>query len=279
MTANLRLVPFNLLDPVTLTITSEESGYGKERLAFAGPSLTWRSTSAVAQTITADLGDDYLVDSFCAVNHNFSPTGEIQLEVATDAGYSNLVVNETFDAALPLYGLGDGWLGQGGLGGFGDALYHQTLRPYFFTGGVGRYVRITITDTSNADGYVEAGRIIVASSWQPTVNHNWGIGKYIDPGTRETKRTPAASARTAPGEPFKVIRVGFTWLEEDEEFALERILLAYGNKVGTLLVPYPEAATIRQTSFAVYGVLRNWTQSIRQQTRKYGIGFDVEESK
>jgi hypothetical protein len=279
MTANLKLVPFNLLDPVTLTITSEESGYEKERLAISQPSIGWRSTSAADQVITADLGEDRWIDSFCAVAHNFSGACDITLEVATDTGYSNLVVDETFDGALPLYGLGSGYLGLSGLGGYDDALYHQTLRPYFFTGGAGRYVRITISDNANADGYVEAGRLIVGAAWSPNVNHEWGIAKYVNPGARQFVRTPAAGGRSMPGEPFKVIRVSFSWLDEDEDFALQRILEAFGGHGGAVLVPYPDAATVRQTSYAVYGVLNNWSPSTRLRTGNYSAGFDVEEIK
>lgn len=279
MSANLKLIPFNLLDLATPTVTSEHAEYPKENLAINQPSLKLRSTSAGVQVWEWDLGDVYYMDSFCAVNHNFSPTGEIHLEASEDAGYSSLSVDETFDAALPLYGLGDGYLGLSGLGGFDDALHHQTLRPYFFTGGAGRYVRGTITDTSNPDGFVEAGRFIVSSAWTPVRNHAWGIGKYVNPGTRQLVRTPAGGGLTTPGEPYMVIRVGFGHLDEVEDFALQRILQAYGSNGGVVLVPYPEAETVRQTSYAVYGVLNNWSPSTRNRLHRYVTGFDVEEIK
>lgn len=279
MTANLKLIPFNLLDLATPSVTSEHADYPKEYLSISLPSFKLRSTSAAVQVWEWDLGADYWVDSYCSVNHNFSPTCEIQLEVSTDAGYSSLVVDETFWGALPLYGLGSGYLGLSGLGGFDDALHHQTLRPYFFSGGAGRYVRVTVTDTSNPAGFVEAGRIIVGSAWSPAKNHNWGIGKYVNPGTRQLERTPGAGGRTSAGEPYMVIRVGFSWLDEVEDFALQRILLAYGDNGGVVLVPYPDAGSIRQTSYAVYGVLHNWTQSTRNRLQRYVAGFDVEEIK
>lgn len=279
MSANLKLIPFNLLDSVTVTVTSAHADYPVAELAYSLPSFTWRSTSAAVQVCTADLGEDRWIDAFCAVNHNFSPAGEIHLEVATDAGYSNLVVDETFAASLPLYGLGDGYLGLSGLGGYDDALFHQTLRPYFFEGGAGRYVRITITDTGNPDGYVEAGRLIVGAAWSPQKNHDWGIGKFVNPGTRLLERTPAGGGLGAPGEPYTTVRVAFSWLQESEDFALQRILLAYGEIGGVVLVPYPEAETIRQTSFAVYGVLRRWSTATRNRLHRYVAGFDVEEIK
>jgi hypothetical protein len=44
-----------------------------------------------------------------------------------------------------------------------------------------RYWRLEITDTTNADGYVEAGRLFLGQAWQPTYNFTYGAGiAYAD---------------------------------------------------------------------------------------------------
>ena len=39
-----------------------------------------------------------------------------------------------------------------------------------------RYWRVVISDTGNADGYVELGRLVIASAYQPTINMAKGAG-------------------------------------------------------------------------------------------------------
>lgn len=46
-----------------------------------------------------------------------------------------------------------------------------------------RYWRFEITDTSNADGYVEIGRLVIAGKFQPTTNMDYGTGLGLEDDT------------------------------------------------------------------------------------------------
>lgn len=277
---NLRLLPGNHLDDVSLTVTSEESEYPKEYLQVSRPSWRWRSTSAAEQEITWDNGEELGADMFAIVNSNLTADSELHLELATDAGYSTLVLDETFDGQLPYYGLGEGPLGLIALGGYTyPNRYIPILYHIFAAGTVAyRYGRLTITDAGNADGYVEAGRIIVSHSWQPTINHNWNATHDIEKDS-QIEFTPAGGAMADPAIGRKVVEVSFSWLDNTEDDELAQIIEAYGRNGNVLLTCYPGEGAALERNFTVYGPLIAWGRSQRLQTRTQGRSIKVSETK
>jgi len=278
MTANLRLIPNSHLDPVTLTVTSEETDYPKEYLQNSQPAWKWRSTDASVQQIEWDNGELKAADAYAHVEANFSPESDVRLELSANADYSDPVLDITFDGKLPFYGLGEGPLGLDGLGGFSDENEVQNLRTIWFDLVSYRYGRVTITDTANADGYVEVGKIMVGQSWSPATNHNWGAAhRRVKEST--ISRTRGGGARSSPATSYRVVSVGFSWLDDVEDAELDDILARYGLQSGVLLSCYPEEGGARERTYSVYGLLSGWTESRRLQTQRYEIGFDCEELK
>lgn len=279
MTENLRLIPNSHLDGVTLTVTSEATpDYPKTYLQNSQPSWKWRSTSAAVQVITWDCGELVAADAFAIIEANLTGDSQIQIELATDSGYTSLELDVTIDGALPLHGLGEGPLGLDGLGGFSDEAEIQNLRTYFFDGIIYRYGRITITDTGNPDGYIQAGKIMVGKSWQPTINHDWGASRRRVKDSTIT-RTRGGGARSSPATSYRVISVGFSWLDEVDDSELDDIIARYGSRTGVLLSCYPEEGGSRERKFSVYGLLSGWSESRRNRTQYYSIGIEVEELK
>ncbi len=56
-----------------------------------------------------------------------------------------------------------------------------------------RYWRFDITDTANASGYVELGRLIIAGGWQPTINMAYGAKLGWDTSTSRTETDGGAA--------------------------------------------------------------------------------------
>lgn len=64
-----------------------------------------------------------------------------------------------------------------------------------------RYVRFQISDASNPDGVLRAGRMYVAASYQPTVNVQYGLGFGFEDDSLEV-RTSAGERILRPIEPI-----------------------------------------------------------------------------
>ncbi len=105
-----RLLGTSLLDSVTLTATSEAGAYTVSNLVATQPGKLWRSTSAAAQTITGDLGEDKRINGFVLYAHNLSNDGSatVQLTLSNNSGHTDQVYDTTVEATDPLYGWGEG---------------------------------------------------------------------------------------------------------------------------------------------------------------------------
>ncbi len=115
-----RLLGTSLLDSVALTATSAAGAYTVSNLVATQPGKLWRSTSAAAQTITGDLGEDKRINGFVLYAHNLSNDGSatVQLTLSNNSGHTDQVYDTTVEATDPLYGWGEGGYGMEGYGGY-----------------------------------------------------------------------------------------------------------------------------------------------------------------
>ena len=274
---NLKLLAGSLLDDVSLAVTSEHNDYPIENLQNNQPSQKWRSSSAAVQTIIALLTEDTPISAFALWAHNLTEDSSLRLELSQESDFSTLEYDATFDGLDPYYGLGEGPLGLHGLGGYSDA---ATIYPYtvhWFEVVIARYVRITLTDTANANGYLQAGRLMLGQEWSPTVNHDWGAAIKTQDDSALI-RTRGGGLRATPHVPYRVIDVGFSWLDENDLAELERIRHLTGKRGGALISVYPNEGGTRERLYTVFGRLTSWSENSRQPTHLYYSGLHIEEA-
>ena len=80
-----------------------------------------------------------------------------------------------------------------------------------------RWVRVDITDSTNPDGYVQAGRFYIAKSWVPTVNlsYDWQV-MFNDES--QHNRSLGQSLFVTPRNRSKSIKVDLNFQAQDELF-------------------------------------------------------------
>lgn len=279
--AALRLVPFSYWDFVTLAASSEAAGFPVTYLQNSLVSWRHRTTSLVDQWVSGPLsagGNLVGVNCFAAVGSNLTAAGQYRLELATDAAFSNLVLDETIDARLPEYGFGEGGYGEHGYGGHVDDVSGQNLRVYWFALRGASHARVTLIDPDNPDGYFAHGKLLWGSSWSPSLSHDWGA-QYRPLKTGQLVRATGGGLRGTPSTRYREIVVGFSWLDEFRDAELDRILAYYGMGPGVLLSCYPEEGGTRERKYTLYGSLTEWSGSARLETRDYSNGIKVQESK
>lgn len=122
-----------------------------------------RSTNATtgATKFDIDLGASYAITSASIHAHNLSGAATITLKAGTTSGASD-VLNSTGNAAYSVTF---------------DAIreYSSHYSVILAAGVSARYWSIEITDTGNADGYVEIGRVGLWQGITPAVNMSWGV--------------------------------------------------------------------------------------------------------
>jgi len=142
-----------------------------------------RSTSAASANtkFDVDLGAAYYIYGVALIGHNISLSGTVRIYADDNSGFSSPDYNPGAEAAIPdIYPSNmpqwevpasrDGSLQQAEYdAGYVPDYIHICSSPQ-----TERYWRIEIVDTGNADGYIEIGRLVIFSGYQPTINFKEG---------------------------------------------------------------------------------------------------------
>ena len=139
-----------------------------------------------------------------------------------------------------------------------------------------RWWRVDYADAGNADGVLEAGRLIIAKAWQPTRNRRFGMSfTFIDPSPRRAAR--GGQLHVLPLERRRRLDFGLALLSETEvmenAFELQR-LRGLGKDV--LVIPDP-TKTAQQARQAIYGLLPELSPISDPRFNNYEVRFAVEE--
>lgn len=136
--------------------------------------------------ITGDFGQLRPMRLVALVNHNFSTAATYRFRVFSDAGLTNVDYDS---GVLPVFGVvyneltadwdnGNFWdliLSAEDRDGLTATLIH--VLDYQWTN---QYFKLEIFDSTNLDGYLQAGRLFVGSGWIPIVNMDSGASIGFD---------------------------------------------------------------------------------------------------
>lgn len=162
----------NKIDTATLSGGSWSTASPLDNLKSSVLSLLARSTDATTAStkFDADLGAAVSVGVVALVNTNATTAGQYRIRGSAVADFSTTVVDTGW---LDCYPAG---VTEAGLEGYTRAILH-TFRSHYSA----RYWRIEFDDATNADGYVELGRVFVGPYWQPSFNMIQGASlSWID---------------------------------------------------------------------------------------------------
>ena len=274
--ADSRILGSSHLDGVALTATSEAGTYVADNLTNVQPGKIWRSTTDAAQTITGDFGEDKRCTAFCLYAHNLSNDGSatVQVTISNDSGHTDQVFNTTVEATDPLYGWGEGPYGMEGYGGYSSEGWAQPFTVIWFGSTyVARYFRCIITDTSNSNNYVQAGRIKIGQHIDVPVVAGYGMG-----WTEQTEltRTRGGALRSDSRDPFRYANATSAVLDKIEEGDLLEIFRSVGKRGDVLWSAFPDDATAQTRRNTILGRLTDYGSA---DISKVGstITFSIEE--
>lgn len=177
--SNVLIATKNRADECTLSGGSYEASLPLDNAKDRDLTKVARSTDALAAStqFTAAMTAQRPIKVIGLIRANCSRDATYRFRVYTDAGLTDLVHDSGTLDAWPawMYPFGymdwsdpEFWDGRPATEDLGD-FSQDIIYPLSVTT-VGRYIKVEITDTANADGYVEFGRLFIADGWQPTWN-------------------------------------------------------------------------------------------------------------
>lgn len=266
----------NKIDTATLSGGSWETALPLTNLKDRNLGKVARSQDALAAStvITIDLGSQTMIQVVGLVNHSMSDLATVRIEYATDSGFTDLMrdtgavevwgaVYNTEDLEFEADNWWDGKYTEAEKQG-----YRWThVDPARYASAI-RYLRITILDEDNPNGFVDLGRLFVGEAWQPKVGMQWGaeLGLedtsealeaisgaeyFIEHNTRrnavfETNYMTPSDGRRA----FELSRQSgvsrellFCWDPTDSIDALRRNFLCRLGQISPIVYPLPDRAS------------------------------------
>ena len=244
MSNNMIISSTNYSDGGTLTVDDEVATLPATNLQDQQIVKIWRNTQTSAQ-IDVDFGQQRIIDFMALIRHNISQTGTIRWRLSTVSNFSTTVYDSgTIDAWPIVEEFGTlPW----GVFVWGGRLNPEVAAEYTIssfdvltTAVQARYLRIDISDASNADGYLQAGRLIAGPSYRPSVNYANGVQfEFVD----ESRVTKSRGGQTFVDEVerYRVMRFELINLPENEIFGnvFNSIDRLRGISKDILVIPQP----------------------------------------
>lgn len=173
------------IDGAVVTASSEEGLLTANHVQTPRPEQVWRATGDTAEWLAWDFGEDVIVEALALVAHNLSATATLRLRLA--ASEADVTAAPGFDSTVT-----SAWPYTGKPDELDWQSYFSLLLAANGTGY--RYGRLDIADASNADGYVQAGRLFVGPAFVPDIN--------VDMNPSISLISPDEAGRTAFGHTY-----------------------------------------------------------------------------
>lgn len=241
----------------------------------------FRNTQTTAQ-IDVDFGQVHIVNFAALIKHNLSQTATIRWRFSNVSNFATTVYDSGVVDAWPVVEeFGTLPWGIFTWGGYLNPTVaaNYTISTFDVLANViqARYFRVDISDPDNADGYIQAGRLISGPAYRPSINMANGVEfEFVD----ESRVTKSRGGQTFIDEVerFRRIRFELINLPEAEIFAnvFNRIDRLRGAANDILIIPQPEDPTTWITQ-NIYGRLTRTDPIINSQLEYYGRFFEVEE--
>lgn len=261
---NIRIAYNFPTDNATLTsVTSESGNMLGEYVQNQQPSELWRSTDLTDQWFVFQLSTLSQLSSIIIYNHNLTVGSEVELVIATDSGFTNIVYENIWEGFTPTYGWDEEPLGWDTVGwdGYSDEILPLNFFVKYFEKVAGLYVKVRLSD-NNSDGFIQAGRVIVANSYQ----FNYNFSKDITLSKQDTSissLTEGGATRSNQGVSIRKLALTFPNATEEDSNILSEIYQFCSRNTNLFVDCYPLKNTTQAIRYKMLGFLNTDYQEKR----------------
>lgn len=251
----------NTLDTASLSAGSALADSPVTNLQNPIAAYDWRTAGVTASAdgayIDIDAGSASAWRHFLLARTNLTPSAEIQIDLGTSQGASDVYASGALTGIVAGYG----------------QLCHVAAAEYS-----ARYCRISIDDATNPDGNVSLGLVWAGVCWEPPQNPSvGGFGAGREAGSEGTE--------TRGGQEFitnywqrRIWAMQFDFLREQDVYAelFELDRLSRGN-FNALVIPEDDSAYINRQ--AILGRIRQISRFnyVNSSDRPYSFAFEIAE--
>lgn len=279
--ANLLLGWPNRIDVATLSGGSWNASLPLNNLKTRELAVVARSANATTGStqFDIDLGATRSLRALALVNHNLSQAATWKVSLGTSSGGSQVYAGSFQSAwALTFAEGGIEWEANNWWGaGVGDEYTgHPFIAPFILAASYdARYVRVEISDATNAAGYVQIGRVFVGGGFVPTYNAAYGLqDSWVDLSSTESADNGALFATVRRRQRRTRFELGYTSL--DEGAILYELARRQGTVYDVLYLPDLADYQVAQR-YGYLGRLRELQPLEYPYPRARAIAFEVEE--
>ncbi len=172
--------------------------------------------------------------------HNWTSTAKWKREVFPGPNWTGTkLVDRDYSFVEAPVALGSFVLGDGLLARNRYSDWQTTMAvDWVTTQPLAQSMRLTITDTDNTSGYLEASRFLFGDYVQPLVNMSWGNKlQWVDESGQT--RTEGRSLRADAIESYRKITINLDYNKDSEVAALNELSRVNGRKKDIFISLYP----------------------------------------
>jgi len=258
----------------TLGASAPVVGMPLTNLKTMQPVDKWRTTGVSKVSIDIDMGatmvavGGYNVIALLATNASYDATWQI----TTATSQSNLTSSPIYDSGVINFKASAETFN-------GQTVNNSPINgiQYLGTSNItDKWIRIEIFDTSNADGYFEAGRLYVSQAWFPTYNipYGWSIN-WVDPSL--LSYSAGSNTFVTLRSKYRELSFDLKWISENEMYNNGYMLDKLFGKSKDVLIVKDIENTTRRHDQMIYGLFTELTPIINQTFNIYNKRYKIKE--
>lgn len=238
----------------------------------------WRSPSTADQTLTGDFPGIRYCSGLALMRHNLTSAAQWRFELFVGAGQTGTKIYDSgLISALRAKTLGELDWGVDPLGATIFTGWALAFSDLWFTPVAARSWRLTISDNSNADGYIEASRLFMGRYLSPSVNASMGIDMRWDEDTKQ-EATDGGTLRSDASAPYRRLSFSLSWLNGVDHPQFMEAMRKTGKRKDFFISCYPEQGGQLERDFAMVAKLTIMPRMPHNRHNNYQMNFSMRES-
>lgn len=278
MSKNLRIIYDNAADrSSSLTASTTAGALAASNLLNEYKGQVWRATGTSA-TLTVVWSAGQTIGGCALPFTNLSPTATMRVQLYSDAAHTTQILDTGTNlccgnAALGIWDFNYIPTGANGYS-YGGGVYASS---WFAPTAAVRSAIITLADSANSLGYVEAARLVMGNYWEPTTNLEYGAQlSMLD--TSVHARNDSGDLTTVRGTRHKTFAFNLSWLSPAERKQVISILRGNGLPRPLYISGFPANADLDlEQDYQIYGKMTSVAPINVPYFNIFSNQFDIQE--
>jgi len=276
---NLRMIIKNEIDASSIAVVpAAVATLPVTNLQDPTRARVWRSPNATDQVLTGDFSAATHCSGLALLRHNLTSAAQWKLELFDGAGQTGTTVyNSGLIAALDAKSLGELDWGVEPLGASVFTGWALAFSNLWFDTAAALSWRLTISDNTNPDGYIEASRLFMGRYLSPSTNMSYGVDVRWDEDTKQ-ESTDGGTLRSDASDPYRLLTFSLNWINEIDRPAFMEAMRKTGRRKDFFISCYPMQGGQLERDYAMAAKITRMPNMPHNRHRNYQMNFLMREA-